>query len=123
MNDIIKGLFLILVIVAAFTLFAAYIAADISYELGYNDAVEESFNPDTHGNYMKMRDLFTPCSWNDTVTISFAGEYWEGFNCTSNTFWVNHSNVCDSFYFDDFCCYRVGVPTMVDEDIFIIDYR
>lgn len=56
-------------------------------------------------NFEVMRDLFTPSGYNDTVTIVHAPEVNWSF-----TYWVNHSNICNSFFFDNMKSYHVLFP-------------
>lgn len=79
---------------------------------------EKEILEDSQYNFQVMRDLFTPM-YNDTVTVEPAGyksaEYdWE--NCTKISeggwmFWVNHTVVLSSYYFENVKSYKVLFPT------------
>jgi len=56
--------------------------------------IEADIISDSQYNFQVMRDIFTPM-YNDSVTVENAG-YDNGF-----CFWVNHTQVLDSYYFDD----------------------
>ena len=122
-NMVFIGILLVIIISGVIGFSIGYEVNNEGYQEGYNDVIYKMINDsfDTGDNYLLMRDLFTPCSWNDTLTIENAGEYWEGYNCTS-TFWVNHSNVCWSYYFVDANCYRVAVPTWGDEELWVVEF-
>ena len=121
---LIIGVLLAIVISGAICFSIGYEINGKRYDEGYNDAIRDTIidSFDTGDNYLLMRDLFTPCSWNDTITIEDAGEYWEGYNVTS-TFWVNHSNTCWSFYFEDADCYRVAIPSWGEEELWVVETK
>jgi Na+-transporting NADH:ubiquinone oxidoreductase subunit NqrB len=70
-----------------------------SIETDTNDLIDYSI---CNEKWMKFRDLFTPM-YNDSVTIESAG-YNNGW-----LFWVNHSRVLNSFYFDNQQSYLVVI--------------
>lgn len=74
--------------------------------------IEDEIISDSQYNFQVMRDLFTP-QYNDSVTVESAG-YINGNWC----FWVNHSSVLNSYYFDDLNSYKVAFPW--DGKIFLI---
>lgn len=76
-------------------------------------------------NFMIMRDLFTPMH-NDTVTVEKAG-YISGYESLTGSwisggvsFWVNHTQVLNSYYFEDKQVYRVVFP--MSGMIYVVDY-
>lgn len=79
-------------------------------------------------NFGVMRDLFTPM-YNDTVVIEWIGYKSAVYDWGNNTklseggyvFWVNHSRVLDSFYFEDAKCYKVLFPTWGHIEILQLD--
>ena len=56
--------------------------------------IENDIVSDSQYNFQVMRDIFTPM-YNDSVTVENAG-YDKGW-----MFWVNHSKVLNSYYFED----------------------
>lgn len=64
-------------------------------------------------NFEVMRDLFTPM-YNDTVTVEHA-EYIYGID----VFWVNHTRVLNSWFFDDKESYKVAFPLF--DKIYLIE--
>jgi len=63
-----------------------------------NDEIENDIISDSQYNFQVMRDIFTPM-YNDSVTVESAG--WDNGFC----FWVNHTQVLNSYYFPDANCY------------------
>ena len=67
-------------------------------------------------NFYRMRDLFTPMH-NDTVTVEKA-RYISGYESVTGewisggiSFWVNHTQILNSYYFEDKQSYRVVFPS------------
>lgn len=86
-------------------------SADVVYEEKW------TYDENVVKNYYIMRDLFTPM-YQDTVTIENAGFKPTVYDWENNTkiseggmmFWVNHSRVLSSFYFEDKNCYKILIP-------------
>ncbi|MCK4821303.1 hypothetical protein KA005_36390 [bacterium] len=80
-----------------------------------NRAFWLSITDETSENFYRMRDLFTPM-YNDSVTVEKAG-YISGYESLTGSwisggvsFWVNHTRVLNSYYFEDKQSYRVVFP-------------
>ena len=81
-------------------------------------SMEEDIINESQYNFEVMRDLFTPM-YNDSVTVENAGYIETIYDWSNNTiveeggwaFWVNHSRVLSSFYFENKCCYKILFPT------------
>lgn len=65
--------------------------------------IEDDIISDSQYNFQVMRDLFTT-QYNDSATVENA-EYDNGF-----CFWVNHSRVLNSYYFENMNNYLVRFP-------------
>ena len=86
--------------------FAVLFAIGLMIGLEINPVVEHHYD-DSFGGYFQMRDLFTP-AYNDTVTVEPAG-YDDGW-----LFWVNHSRVLNSFYFNNQKDYLIRINVLYD---------
>lgn len=114
----------------------------IGFLFGYNIAKDEFYNkgliegsisywndfpdPENIDNYLLMRDVFTPM-YDDTVTINYIDYKDAVYDWINNTkisdggyiYWVNHTNMLYSFYYDDAMNYKVLIPT--DGKIRVLD--
>lgn len=61
---------------------------------------------DEEYNFRVMRDIFTTSGFDDTIKIECIGYHqFGGF-----VYWVNHSQVCNSFFFNDMHDYKILIP-------------
>ena len=76
-------------------------------EIPYNvfTEIEKDIISDSQYNFEVMRDLFTPM-YNDSVTVVSAG--YDGGWC----FWVNHSRVLNSYFFDNMQSYKIRFSSL-----------
>jgi len=79
--------------------------ARINYLENYYESEEKKSISEGQYNFQVMRDLFTPM-YDDSVTVENAG-YKEGW-----LFWVNHTQVLNSYHFSNMKSYLVKIPTM-----------
>ena len=87
------------------SILSAYVFGVIHGEQSVPDFMEiDDLISDESYNFQVMRDLFTPM-YNDSVTVENA-EYDDGF-----CFWVNHTRVLNSYFFDNMKVYHVRIPT------------
>jgi len=88
----------------------------ISWE-GWKE-IENKIISDSQYNFQVMRDIFTPI-YNDTVTVENAGYKSTVYDWDNNSviseggwcFWVNHTQVLNSYYFDNRMSYKVLFPS------------
>ena len=69
--------------------------------------IEADIISDSQYNFQVMRDIFTPM-YNDSVTVENTG-YDNGF-----CFWVNHSKVLNSYYFENMQNYLMRFTISTD---------
>jgi len=79
--------------------------ARITYLENYYESEEKKSISEGQYNFQVMRDLFTPM-YDDSVTVENAG-YNKGW-----LFWVNHTQVLNSYYFSNMNSYLVIIPEM-----------
>jgi len=94
---------------------------DCIYEEGYHDGyldaeLDLKYLIKDSDSYQKMRDLFTPMNSSDTVTITYLGFHGqmllnESKIYVGSNYRVNHTVVCNSFFFENKMSYLVVIPT------------
>ena len=103
-------------------MFIGYTYNNILYNTGYENGYYDGMFSSEDGNYAKMRDIFTPCSSNETVTITNSDFFISEENGRSGyTFWVNHTQICHSYYFNNSISYKVVIPSV--GDIYVLETR
>ena len=103
------------IIIVAFQINSEEAIDEIPYDVWQE--IEKNIISDSQYNFQVMRDLFTPM-YNDSVTVKAAGYEPAVYDWNNNSivsegswcFWVNHTHVLNSYYFDNMKCYKVLFP-------------